>query len=184
MVLFCGYRRAKLEVVEVSEHKVVHLVVLWLRIKGDFCHRKLAVLDALEDAHPKGCIEQDSQRNAGSLHGFPPCMWLRKRTDNPRREGYLPRVCETAGLPTGSSAPSSVHIAFLSLRALLIGSGAAPHYDRSVGKALKTGFPRILSLLNPSSALPQAHTLQGQSSSCGRLQLPHRCHLLHRLRAC
>ena len=105
-------------------------------------------------------------------------MWLRRRTDNPRKEGYLPRVCETAGLPTGSSAPASAHIAFLSLQALLIGSGVASYYDRIVGRALKKPAFFGLSLLNPSPVLPQAYMSKDRIPSDGRSRLPHRFSLL------
>lgn len=74
MVFFCDNRRTELEVVEVLEHKVVYLIVLRFCAKGDFSDNELAVLDALEDVYSKGCVEQDGQRDAGSLHGFPPCM--------------------------------------------------------------------------------------------------------------
>ncbi len=53
----CSNGGAELEVVEVFEYEVVYFVVFRLRPKGDLGYGKLAVLDPLKDAHPKGRIK-------------------------------------------------------------------------------------------------------------------------------
>ena len=56
-LLFSGYCGTELEVVEVTEHKVVHPVVLRLHTKGNLGSHEFAALDPLKGVHPKGCIK-------------------------------------------------------------------------------------------------------------------------------
>jgi hypothetical protein len=73
------------------------------------------VLDAFKDADPERILKKHRQLSLSTVHNETLLHWLMiTETDNP--EGQVTYLClsaQTAGLPTSSSIPQAVHIAFL-----------------------------------------------------------------------